>query len=197
MKNKTRGDTGRLTFLAMLTALVIVLQFLGQFIRLGQFSVSLVLLPIVIGAAVCGAGGGAWLGFVFSVAVFITGDAALFLGINPIGTLITVLLKGTLAGWAAGAVYGLLKNKSRTAAVFASAVVCPVVNTGIFFAGCLVFFADALREMAGGTDLMVFIITALIGGNFIFELVVNGVLGTAVVRLLDHVPDRRPSKGEN
>ena len=48
---------------AILTAIVIVLQFLGAFIKLGPFSVSAVLVPIVIGAATCGVGIGAWLFF--------------------------------------------------------------------------------------------------------------------------------------
>ena len=41
----------RLTLGAILTALVVVLQLLGQFIHFGVFSISLVLIPIVVGAA--------------------------------------------------------------------------------------------------------------------------------------------------
>ncbi|MBO5326582.1 MAG: ECF transporter S component, partial [Clostridia bacterium] len=55
----------KLTLGAMLTALVVVLQLVGSFIRFGPFSISLVLIPIVIGAATCGPYIGAWLGLVF------------------------------------------------------------------------------------------------------------------------------------
>ena len=98
----------RMATLAILTAIVVVLQLLGSFIRFGPFSVSLVLVPIVIGAALFGMGGGAWLGFVFGVVVLLSGDAAAFLPIHVFGTVLTVLLKGTLAGLAAGFIHTLL-----------------------------------------------------------------------------------------
>ena len=69
--------------------------------------ISLVLIPIVIGAATCGPKIGAWLGFVFGIFVLISGDAAAFLSVDIFGTIVTVLLKGTLCGLAAGYVYKL------------------------------------------------------------------------------------------
>ena len=133
MKSK-RIETRVLTGVAIFTAIVIVLQLLGSFIRFGPFSISLVLIPIVVGAAMYGAGAGAWLGFVFGMAVLLSGDAAAFLPISPLGTIVTVLAKGTLAGLCAGLVFKLLEKKNTTVAVMASAVVCPVVNTGVFLA---------------------------------------------------------------
>ncbi|MGN1128314.1 MAG: ECF transporter S component, partial [Candidatus Flemingiibacterium sp.] len=129
----------KLTLLALLTAIVVVLQLLGSFIRFGGFSISLVLVPIVIGAALLGVGAGGWLGLVFGVTVLLSGDAALFLGFNVPGTIIAVLGKGVLAGLAAGAVYRLLEGKNTLLATIAAAVVCPVVNTGVFFIGCYAF----------------------------------------------------------
>ena len=58
MKNNTK----KIVMLGVLTAIVVVLQFLGSFIRFGPFSISLVLIPIVVGAALLGVGAGAWLG---------------------------------------------------------------------------------------------------------------------------------------
>lgn len=43
----------------LLTALVVVLQLLGSFIKFGTVSISLVLIPIVVGAALYGVGAGA------------------------------------------------------------------------------------------------------------------------------------------
>ena len=103
----------RITYIGILTALVFVLQLLGGAIRFGAFSVSLVLLPIVLGAAIGGPLAGGWLGFVFSMAVFITGDANAFFVIHPFGTILTVVLKGTLAGLVAGLVYRLLEHLHR------------------------------------------------------------------------------------
>ena len=82
MKTTNKMSTKNMVLGAILTALVILLQFMGSFIHLGPFSISLVLIPIVIGAATCGAGIGAWLGFVFGIVVLISGDAAAFLAVN-------------------------------------------------------------------------------------------------------------------
>lgn len=170
---------------AVLTALVIVLQLMGAFIRFGPFSVSLVLIPIVIGAALCGTWVSAWLGFVFGIAVFLSGDAALFLAINVPGTIITVLAKGIACGLAAGFVYNLLCNKNRYLATFAAAIVCPIVNTGVFLLGCLIFFFDTMVAGAAGGNILLYMITAFVGFNFLFELGTNIVLSPIVVRLLN------------
>ena len=131
----------RLTLIALFTAIVAVMQMLGGFIKFGQFSVTLVLVPIVVGAAMCGVATGAWLGCVFGLMVFATGDAAAFLAIDPAGTIVTVMLKGILAGLAAGLTYKLLSRINRYLAVFTAAIVSPVVNTGIFLIGCNLFFS--------------------------------------------------------
>ena len=87
------------------------LQLLGSFIRFGPVSVSLVALPIVIGAAVYGSAAGLWLGFVFGMVVLLSGDAAAFFAFSVPGTLLTVLVKGIACGGLAGLVYAWLAQK--------------------------------------------------------------------------------------
>ena len=169
---------------AILTALVVILQFMGSFVHIGIFSISLVLIPIVIGAAMCGKFIGAWLGFVFGVVVLISGDAAAFLAVNIPGTVITVLLKGTLCGLFSGLVYDLFARKNQYLGVFAAAIVCPIVNTGIFLLGCLVFFMPVISSWAGDTSLVSFMIFGLGLINFPVELAFNLVLSPVIVRLL-------------
>ena len=111
MEKKT-VSTRTLTGMALLTAVVVILQFLGAFVRFGPFSISLVLIPIVVGAALYGPLAGAWFGFVFGLVVLLSGDAAAFLVVSPLGTILTVLLKGSLAGLCAGLVYKAL-SRSR------------------------------------------------------------------------------------
>ena len=184
-QKKSMMSVQTLTLGAVLTALVIVLQLMGSFIRFGTFSVSLVLVPIVIGAATCGVLVGGWLGLVFGIVVLLSGDAAAFLAINVPGTIVTVLLKGMLSGLAAGLVYKLLEKYNRYLAVVAAAIVCPLVNTGVFLLGCLVFFLDTIKTWAGGDGLGYYMIVILVGGNFLFELLFNIVLSPIIVRLLD------------
>lgn len=171
---------------AMLTALVIVLQLLGSFIRFGVFSISLVLIPIVVGAAMCGPAISAWLGLVFGIAVLLSGDAAAFLAVSVPGTILTVLAKGVLCGAAAGFIYRWLSKKNVYLGVFAAAIVCPVVNTGVFLLGCLLFFLPTITAWAGGNGQTVwqYILFVLVGGNFLFELGFNLVLSPIIVRLL-------------
>ena len=172
---------------AMFTAIVVVLQLLGSFIHFGPFSISLVLVPIVIGAALCGPVIGAWLGFVFGFTVLLSGDAGAFLAVNVPGTIITVLLKGTLCGLVAGVVYSALKKVNEYLAVLISAIVCPVVNTGVFLICCALFFMPTIREWAGGTSVFKFMILGLVGGNFLFELIFNIILSSAIIRIINAV----------
>ena len=182
-----RFNTRKLTGLALLTAVVVILQFLGAFIRFGPFSISLVLIPIVVGAALYGVLAGAWLGFVFGLVVLLSGDAAAFLVISPIGTILVVLLKGALAGLCAGAVYKALSERNETVAVIVAAIVAPVVNTGIFLLGCLVFFLPTVTEWGqamGFESVGKYMILGLVGGNFLFELLFNVILSPVIVRLI-------------
>jgi len=221
MKNANKMSTKTLVLAAILTALVTVLQFMGAFIRFGPFSISLVLIPIVIGAATCGISVSTWLGFAFGVVVLLSGDAGAFMVVNVAGTIVTVLLKGALAGFMAGLTYNAVKKvmdkhssnqirhmkekyglceccekgvyefisrNNRYVAVLAAAIVCPVVNTGIFLLGCSVFFMDTVAQWAEAANLggnvghyMIFV---LVGANFLFELVFDVVLSPVVVRIV-------------
>lgn len=181
------SNTKTIVGVGLLTAIVVVLQALAVFIRpSGIFNISLVLVPIVVGAALYGWKAGAWLGLVFGVIVLIT-DAAVFLAISVPGTVITVLAKGILCGLAAGTVYRLLAAKNRVVAVVAAAVVCPCVNTGVFLLGCLVFFMPTINEWAaasGYASAGAYMILALVGINFLIEMAVNIVLSSAIVQII-------------
>lgn len=186
---KRKMSTREMVLGAILTALVIILQMMGAFVRFGPFSISLVLIPIVIGAATCGVGIGAWLGFVFGVVVLLSGDAGAFLAVNVLGTVITVLLKGTLCGLLSGLVYKALEKFNIYVAVIAAAVCCPLVNTGVFLIGCLLFFMDTVAGWAAqaglGGGVAHYMIFGLVGVNFLFELGSNVVLSPIIVELIN------------
>ena len=184
----TRYNTQKLALLALFTAIVAVLQMLGVAIHFGVFAVSLVGVPIIIGGALMGPLAGAWLGFVFGVAVLISGDAALFFAWDPAATVAIVLLKGTLAGLAAAAVYQLVPQKHNFLAVLAAAVVFPLVNTGVFFIGSMLCFMDDCVKFAASNGFEasgpVVILVFFIGFNFFFELGLDLVLSGAIDRLI-------------
>lgn len=185
MKTNTKQIAGT----GLMTAMVVVLQLLGSFIKFGQFSISLVLIPIAVGAALYGKWSGVWLGLAFAITVLLSGDASVFLAVDPFGTVVTVLLKGMLAGLSAGLVYSLIEKKNKIAATVAAAIVCPLVNTGIFLLGCSVFFMDTIKQWAEGagfgSSAGAFMIAGLVGLNFVFELAVNIVLLPVIVKLVN------------
>lgn len=191
-------DAKRLAVMGLLTALIIVLQFVGLALRpTGFFNITLCLVPIIVGAALYGIGAGAWLGFVFG-AITLT-DAALFLAVNIPATILVCILKGALAGLAAGLVFRLLEKKNVYIATFTAGIVCPVVNTGVFVLGCLAFFMPAIAELgaANGFDNAVeFLFVGMITVNFFVELAVNLVLGSGIaviIRLGRRMLGRRAS----
>lgn len=176
-----------LTGMGLLTAVVIVLQFVCLALRpTGFFNITLCLVPIVVGAALYGVKAGTWLGFVFGVIVTIT-DSAAFMVINIPATIAVCIIKGLLAGLAAGAVYKLLEKKNAYAAAVTAGIVCPVVNTGVFALGCLAFFMPTIAEWglaAGFENAVAFLFVGVITTNFFIELAVNLVLSSAVVAIV-------------
>ena len=186
--NKRKQKTQTLVLGAIFTALVIILQSLAVYTTFfGPFSTAVGLIPIVIGAAMCGVGVGAWLGFVFGMVVLLTGNAALFLAFNIPGTIITVLSKGIACGFAAGIVYKLLAKFNQWVAVIAAGIICPVVNTTVFLLGCYLFFMKHAEAIAGQVGLNVSgmaLFWAIAMGNFIFELATNALLSPVITRVL-------------
>lgn len=190
MKTKTqsRQQTEKLVLVALLTALVAILSYLGGFIKIGGLaSISLTLIPVVLGAALCGSYVGAWLGAVSGAVFFMTADAVFWFGLSIPGTIITVLIKGAAAGFLAGLAYKALEKFNRYVAVFVSAIVAPVVNTGIFLLGCLVFFMDTVNAGASAEEMSVggYLIVFFVGLNFVFELIVNILLSPAILRIIN------------
>ena len=183
MDSKTRKIVG----IGLFTAIVVVLQLLVGGIRFGIFSISLVLVPIVVGAAVYGWQAGALLGLAFGVSVLLSGDAGAFMAVDPIATIGVVLVKGTVCGLLAGLVYRLLEKKNKVLAVIGAAIICPVANTGIFLLGCQLFFLPTITQWAahyGYADAGTYMILGLAGINFLVELVINIILAPVITRLI-------------
>ncbi|MBP5223575.1 MAG: ECF transporter S component [Lachnospiraceae bacterium] len=181
------SKTVKIVGTGLLMAIVVVLQALVSGIRFGTFSITLTLVPIIIGAALFGPLAGALLGTVFGVVVLIT-DAGAFMAISIPGTIIVCILKGALAGLAAGYIYRLLEKKNKLLAVVVAGICAPVVNTGIFLLGCKLFFYDTIKGWAaasGYENTGLYMITIFVGLNFIVELLVNLVLSTTIVRIVE------------
>lgn len=189
-KTKPSNKTYKVVGLGILTAIIIVLQVIATYFPTKPFSITLALIPIVIGAAVYGSKAGAYLGAVFSAVVVImciTGaDAGGFMvwQANPFMCVVLCMLKGSAAGFLAGLLYNALSKKNVVLGTIAAAVIAPIANTGIFIIGLLLFFRDTLAVWAGGTDIVFWALFIMAGWNFVTELVVNIVLIPVIIRIL-------------
>ena len=200
--NKEHSNTQRLAVLAVLTAIVIILQ-VAVVIPLGPFTVTLTMLPIIIGAILYGPMGGAILGAAFGIVVSIqvvTGAAGAFstamLEFQPAATILVCLLKGIAAGAAAGAFFRLFRRRSFYLGVVMAAVIAPVINTGIFSVACLTIFRSLIENALGTSGNLLFVfLTTFIGLNFLVEFGVNVALTPVVMRILRAVK-LQPAKTE-
>lgn len=184
--------------IAMLAAIVVVLQFVGNFIKFGSVSISLVLLPIVVGAVIYGPSAGAILGAVFGSVIivgYLSGNVDFLWTANPLATAIVCLLKGATAGFVSGLIYRFFsKNKSKSSKVFGSyfaAIICPVVNTGIFLLAMFTIFKPQLVEISGGTGIVYFAFVMLAGLNFLIEVAVNVILAPVIVAITNAIKSSR------
>ena len=182
----------RMVGIAFLMAMVIVLQMISSSIPPigGLVSISLVLIPIVMGGAVFGIGAGTILGATFGVVVLINcitgadrGGAMVFQA-NPALCAAVVLSKGILAGLLSACAYKLIRGKNAYLAMLCAAVICPVVNTGTFLACMFAFFQDVLAAWAGGNNVVSYVLSILVLCNFVPELLINVVFSPAGQRII-------------
>ena len=123
MKNSIKIK--RLVGLATFAAIVVVLQLTSSYLPKlpGDLSLSLVLVPIVIGAILYGASGGAILGFVFAVMVLADPSTAVFYEANIAATIILVIVKSTAAGFLSGFLFKLINKKNFYASIIVESVI--------------------------------------------------------------------------
>lgn len=195
----------RLVGVAILAAIIIVLQTVTGSISIGPFTITLSLIPIILGAILFGPASGAALGAIFGAFVCISVVTGADIGGHimfqqlPVLTLFLCVLKSTVAGFVTGIVWKLLKANNRPRlGVILSAIVCPVCNTGILCIGILTFFYDLATqwavEWAATTEwaadmanAFAYVIFGMVGINFILELAINLALIPALLSIVKAV----------
>lgn len=192
MKAKEKVSAKEITGIAVLLALVIVLQTFGGTISIGAVQLNFTLIPIVLGAIVFGAWVGAFLGLACGIVVLVqvimgvVPFYALIWANDPIVTFFTCTVKTTAAGFVAGLVYRLLSKKNERIAIFVASGLVPVINTAIFIVGCL-FMTNSVYGMAGGQNVLVFILVGLVTFNFFIEFAINLLVAPALQRVIQVV----------
>ncbi|MGN0470170.1 MAG: ECF transporter S component [Acutalibacteraceae bacterium] len=120
---KSMSKTQHLTFLAVLSAIIILMAFtpLG-YLRTGGLEITFIILPVAIGAVILKPLDSAILGGVFGITSFIqcfgmSPFGASLLSINWFFTLIVCLVPRVLAGWLGGLIFSALSKIGKTKAV--------------------------------------------------------------------------------
>jgi riboflavin transporter FmnP len=185
MKKKATNQENikKLVLIGLLTALTIALSYI-KIPLVGTVTITLVLPVVVIGAALCGPWVGAWLTVIPNISAFT--EAGIFMVYSPVGCIATLLLKGILAGLAAGFIYKAMHRKHPIGAVTCAAVAAPVINSGIFFIGCYIFVWDEILEAAAASGVGVAVlILGLVVINFVAELILNLILCPTILRIIN------------
>ena len=203
MKLNKKSKTLHLVQLAMLIAIIAVLQFTGASIPIGLVPLTFVLIPIVVGAFLLGPVDGAILGFVFGLITVIQtpqNNILMFLfNYRPVTYIILAILKATMAGFLSGLIYKALdkafKGKLIYLRTLLASITAPIINTGIFALGMMMFFIPQLAAIpanfpnifGGYSSALGVLFGGFILFNFIGEFLVSLVLSPAIVRIVEIV----------
>ncbi len=68
----------------------------------------------------------------------------------------------------------------ETAPFYLASMIAPVANTATFILFMLLFFRPLLEEWAGGTNVIVYLLTVIVGVNFVIEFTVAIVFAPAL-----------------
>lgn len=192
--HRTGSATRTLTQLALLTAVILVMTAtpLG-YIRVGPLTMSLLTVPVAIGAMLTGPVGGAWMGFVFGMTSFSNavngtgGLTAFAFQTNPWLCFLTCVGTRVACGLCCALVYRvavrLFPHREKASCVI-GALSAPIFNT-LFFMSCLLGFFYGMEQIQNlivtlGVSNPLALAVSMVGLQGLAEAVACGIIATAV-----------------
>lgn len=190
-------STQKMVEMALLIAVILILAFtpLGYIKMPMGLEITLIVVPVAVGAVTLGPKAGTVLGAVFGITSFIqcfgmSAFGAMLLGINPVGCAIVCIVPRVLEGLFTGLIFkGLKKTKlHKTVTTTIANLCCPLLNTTMFMALLVAFFYQTsfIQDMVAGlgtTNVFAFIL-AFVGVNGLVEALICFILGTAISKAL-------------
>ena len=183
----------RVALLGILTALVIVLQLFGSVIPMFGVTLNFSLIPIALAGITLGWAGGAIIGFVCGMVVFITTavfggepSTAFLFQTNPVVLTIMCIGKTTFAGLISGVLFSLVSKWNKHFAIVVGAVAIPVINTGIYMLGMVIMKASVAEflGLTASTAGIVFVaVFTLIWVNFLLEIAITALFTPLLYRV--------------
>lgn len=196
MNTTKNNSTLSLVQLALFTAIILLMAFtpLG-YIKTPGLEITLLVVPVSVGAILFGPVSGAILGGIFGITSFAQCFTAPFglmlLNINPVGTFIVTVVARVLMGWLTGLAFQALRkwNVTRGISYGVTCLLGPLLNTLLFMSALILFFynTDYIQEIAKGlgTNNVFAFVIAFVGVNGLIEATVCFVLGTAIAKGVD------------
>ena len=193
---KSKFSTKYLVEMALLVAIILLMAFTPiGYIKTAGLEITLIVIPVAVGAVTLGPTAGAILGGVFGITSFIqcfgmsTFGVALF-SVSPLRTAIVCIVPRVLMGWLTAVIFKAISSKDKTSFVqyLVASIAGPLLNTILFTGTLLLLFNNApiiiqLKEQFGSTNVMAFA-AAFVGVNGLIEAGVCAVLGTALCKAL-------------
>ena len=175
----------KITGISILMTLAIVLTFISNYIPAGMVNINLTLIVIVIGACIYGPLAGLLLGVINGIITLIApATLAVFFPLHPLLTILLCIVKTGVAGLVSGLLFKLFKSiKKEFIGTIVSSIVVPIINTGLFIIGVLLFFLDVYGDATT-------LITLVLSVNFLIEFISIVVLSPAIYRIIKVVAHR-------
>ena len=181
---KERFGIRQISGIAILTALIAVIQYIANLLPVGYLPYNLTLFPIALGAVMYGPLAGLFLGLIGGGLVLVAPSTAAFLAFNPVATVFLCLLKTGIAGLVAGLIYIPFRKKNHLLGSILASLSVPTINTGMFIIASFFIFAGAFK-MSIGWEYLAYIFVALVGLNFFIELAINSVLSPVLFKIYE------------
>ena len=202
MENKTMKGTRNMVELALMSAIIIVMALtpLG-YIKTPVLSITLLTIPVAVGAMILGPKGGAFLGGIFGATSFAQavsgagGMTAILFQTNPLGVTFLCFVPRILEGFLCGLIFMILrKTKLKKAAYYIAGISCPVLNTILFMGTVITLFyqtdyIQTLVNSLGAKNPLAFVVL-LVGIQGVIEAALCGVLSGTVALTLAKVLKR-------
>ena len=190
-----RSSTLYMVELAMMIAIILLMSFtpLG-YLRTPGLSITLLTIPVAVGAIILGPKGGAVCGLAFGATSFymaVTGSsafAAALFNINPFGTFIVCIVARVLEGWITGLIFKAVRGKMKNGAYLVASLACPLLNTLFFMSALVLIFyhTDYIQGFVtslGVSNPFTFVV-AFVGVQGLIEAIVCFILAGAITRAL-------------
>lgn len=191
MKSKKRVNTAKMVEMSVLIAIIFLMAFTPiGYIKTPTIDITLLVIPVGVGAVVLGPMAGAVLGLAFGITSLILSFSsplgALMIGISPVYRVISCIVPRVLCGLLAGLVYVGMKKvaKLQKFALVAANLACPMFNTVLFMGTFMLLYYDT-AEMQGiietlGVSNPIALIVAIVGINAVIEAIACFIIGSAV-----------------